>query len=125
MELFRLTNKIKTIVIGLLVIIFVAISCSKSTDTTKELDNFTKRYIQQNEGELLKTTYRFTKVSLNKEKETYLVHIEGENLCGTGGCPVLLVVKNKNGSFHLMNDFTPIQEITIGKEVKNGKKYTL
>lgn len=97
------------------------VSCNNKTNHKQGLENWVKNYIKENGDEDSETTYTFSKVELNNETITYLVNIEGEYWCGTGGCPVLLVGKN-NGIFKLINNFSPIQEIKVSEKVVNGWK---
>lgn len=84
------------------------------------VESWIKEYIQQNGDDKSKSDYTFSKIELNKNISTYLINIEGEYWCGSGGCSTLLIGEDDSGKFKLINDFSPISNISAGKKVFDG-----
>ncbi len=112
----------KATIAGLFLICLVFGSCTQKASKNKALHEWINNYILENEGDLPNTTYKISKIDLNESEVTFLIHVEGNDWCGTGGCPVWLVCKLNDGTFSLINDFTPIQEIRVSEHIKNHWK---
>ncbi len=122
----------KTILIAMASLLLGLSACSVEKSTTEKtvnqatntnsmtIDAKIKTYLQENDDTTEK--YQVSDVKLTKGKQTYFVNVESEMLCGTGGCPLLIIVKNSDNTFAIINDFSPIQDITISDEVKNNWK---
>ncbi len=100
---------------------YLANQSGYDVDGNKIENTWVERYIKDNQLSEAKVEYTIEKVNLSEQAETYFIHIEGKDWCGTGGCPLLIVAKNKH-NVKLINEFIPIQDIIIQNETVNDWK---
>ncbi len=99
-----------------------ATSTDSITINAMTIEAMIKAYIKENGNTNAPANYQVVTIDLAKGKQIYLVNIEDEDWCGTGGCAVLLIEKMSNDNFRVMNEFIPIQGFHIINEVENGWK---
>ncbi len=99
-----------------------SMTINSMTINAMTIEEMIKAYIKENGNTNAPANYQVVTIDLAKGKQIYLVNIEDDDWCGTGGCAVLLIEKMSNDNFRVMNEFIPIQGFHIRNEVKNDWK---
>lgn len=85
-----------------------------------KLADWIKTFIQKEGDEGSESNYSFMEVDLNNDAlNDYLVRLEGDSWCGTGGCTVL-IVEQQPDELKLLNDLSTVQDMSVAEENNDG-----